>query len=97
MVQAELLSIFEPLRKTMNELTSKISELTSKISAQKFSNFRKFQKCQLNIFVSKTPMNNINSETCMRSRHWKKDIFGYFRNISGLSQISSGLFRFYPA
>ena len=26
MVQAELLSIFEPLRKTMNELTSKISE-----------------------------------------------------------------------
>ena len=33
MVQAELLSIFEPLRKTMNELNSKISKLTSKISA----------------------------------------------------------------
>ena len=43
MVQAELLSIFEPLRKTMNELTSKISELISKISAAKISkNFDNF-------------------------------------------------------
>ena len=51
MVQAELLSIFEPLRKTMNELTSKISELTSKISAKNFRIFENFKNAN-SIFLS---------------------------------------------